>query len=232
MDQKGESAGSGGGVGGQGLLSDAEASDVVQRQMIAEATCKIISRGGLEEATFRRIASELGATTGLISHYFASKADLLSYAINYAQERLAGQGLQTSWSTKEEFFDAFCGAITASEEVGGVFWRVWIAFLGVALADEDVRGEYLTWDNHYRRELLGLVRGELGESADADTEEFIADALNMLSTGIGIHAILDPEHLDPVRVRRILEHSFDGVIAAARASESAAKPSGRKRGSE
>jgi hypothetical protein len=56
--------------------------------------------------------------------------------------------------------------------------------------------------------------------------------LNALSTGIGIHSILDPEHLDPARLRRMLEHSFDGIISAARATESTANPRGRKRGSE
>ena len=212
---------SGSAAHGDGLDQDrppleAEAFDVVQRHQIAEATCRLIARGGLEGATFRRIAAELGATTGLISHYFVSKADLLVYSINYAQEQLATDGLHTSWPTKEAFFDDLCRALTASEGEAGVFWRVWIAFLGVALSDEDVRSRYLQWDDHYRREMIRLVRDELGQPISDDEAELLADALNVMASGVGIHAALDPQHLDSRRVRAILELSFEGVFAVAR----------------
>jgi AcrR family transcriptional regulator len=195
---------------------EAAASDAVQRRQIAEATCRLIARGGLEDATFRRIAAELGATTGLISHYFVSKADLLVYAINYAQEQLAAGDLPNTWSTKEAFFDDLCRALTASEGEAGVFWRVWIAFLGVALSDDDVRSRYLAWDDHYRREMIRLVRNELGQPVSHDEAELLADALNVMASGIGIFAVLDPQRLDSRRVRAILEISFQGVLAVAR----------------
>ena len=53
------------------------AADEVQRRLIAECVCRVIDAEGLEGTTLRRIAAELGCTTGLIAHYFPSKEALL-----------------------------------------------------------------------------------------------------------------------------------------------------------
>lgn len=192
-----------------------EDADVTQRQQIAEAACRVIARGGVGDATFRRIATELGATTGLISHYFASKADLLNYTINYAQERLLQQGTSMVWPAKENFVDDLCQAIQASQDgTAGPFWRVWVAYLGVAIVDEDVRAEYLEWDDISRLQIVSLIRTELGEGASTADVELLSDSLNALATGLGVHAMLAPERLTAERIRIILSLFFQSIAAA------------------
>ena len=214
---------------GQSQPLPANDSDDVQRQQIAEATCRVISRGGLGDATFRRIATELGATTGLISHYFTTKADLLNYTITYAQQRLSAQGLSLEWSSKEAFIEDLCKALSPANRAATMFWQVWIAYLGVALIDDDVRAEYVTWDDLSRQQLRSFVATELGDEATSADIELVADALNALATGIGVLALLDTERLTTRRVRSILLQSFEAIIGAARDTNGPARSRRRTR---
>ena len=48
-----------------------------RRRRIAAVTVEVIARDGLEAATVRRIATELGGPTKIVTHYFSDKHELL-----------------------------------------------------------------------------------------------------------------------------------------------------------
>ena len=48
-----------------------------RRRELLEATAAVIAAEGIEAATVRRIAREVGCTTGLVTHYFAEKDELV-----------------------------------------------------------------------------------------------------------------------------------------------------------
>jgi AcrR family transcriptional regulator len=52
-----------------------------RRRDIAEATLSVIAQSGLDGATLRAIAREASCTTGVLSHYFANKDDVLAFAL-------------------------------------------------------------------------------------------------------------------------------------------------------
>ena len=54
---------------------------VAQRQGIALAACKAVARNGIDATTMVHIAEEAGVTTGMITHYFRSKNDIIHAAL-------------------------------------------------------------------------------------------------------------------------------------------------------
>ena len=51
------------------------------RSKVATAALGLISREGLKGASLRAIAVELGSTTGVLTHYFRNKDELLLFVL-------------------------------------------------------------------------------------------------------------------------------------------------------
>src|SRR3990167_4940352 len=69
-----------------------------RRQEVLEAVWRAILNRGLDRTSIREIATELGATTGTVSHYFRSRDEIVLFAL----ERLMA-------STKADFAAALEG---------------------------------------------------------------------------------------------------------------------------
>jgi AcrR family transcriptional regulator len=54
-----------------------------RRHRIAEVAANVIAREGLEAATVRHIAAEVGFSTTIVTHYFADKHELLRCAYQF-----------------------------------------------------------------------------------------------------------------------------------------------------
>ena len=59
-----------------------------QKAQIAEAVLTVMARDGLEQVTMRKIAAELGSTTGLLTHYFGDREALIAHALDLQDRRL------------------------------------------------------------------------------------------------------------------------------------------------
>ncbi|BDZ39437.1 TetR/AcrR family transcriptional regulator [Microbacterium suwonense] len=58
-----------------------------RRAQIAEALLAVIGREGLAGVSLRRVAAEAGVTAGMVQHYFASKDEMVSFAMQSAGAR-------------------------------------------------------------------------------------------------------------------------------------------------
>jgi len=63
--------------------TDAGGGDVV----LMEATLRLIGRRGLDSVTHRAVAGEAGVSLGAVTHYFASRDDLIDRALRFAVTR-------------------------------------------------------------------------------------------------------------------------------------------------
>src|SRR5579884_1412256 len=68
-----------------------------RRAELLEAVWRVIARDGMEGTTIRGIAKETGWSTGVLSHYFADKGDIIGSALRLAYERIAAR-----WDEKLE----------------------------------------------------------------------------------------------------------------------------------
>ena len=59
----------------------------IRRQQICRAAAAVVAREGFAGTTMRMVAEEAGVSTGMLNHYFANRADLLTQALVYVSER-------------------------------------------------------------------------------------------------------------------------------------------------
>lgn len=54
---------------------------------VSEAVWRVMATRGFAGLTLRAVAAELGATTGLLTHYFPTKRALLEHALDLLEQR-------------------------------------------------------------------------------------------------------------------------------------------------
>jgi AcrR family transcriptional regulator len=193
-----------------------------RREELLEAVWRVIARDGMEGTTIRGIAKETGWSTGVLSHYFADKDDIIGSALRLAYERIA-----TRWDEK-------------LEGLTGVRALYELVLDNLPLDDEReletkllmnywslmIRGHDLTARPRRRGPLLidwltKLVREgqDAGEIRTDEAPEDIAERLLGLIDGFSLHALLNHERLTPERQVSLIEREFgrlkEGAPAAA-----------------
>ena len=69
-----------------------------RRESIAHALWTIVDQQGWSRATMREVARETGVSLGQLQHYFSSRAEMLTFAIEFAAEQTSqrvAQGMAT-----------------------------------------------------------------------------------------------------------------------------------------
>lgn len=171
----------------------------VRRSAVARAARTVIAREGLSGATVRRVADELGGSTTAVTHYFASRDELLYAAVEDAYSTAAARMAAAVEAAAADGALAMLAAAlqqalpidrTARDEA-----RVWIAFWAAAAVSDELRRVQrrgytasLTLLTHVLREAAGS--GELADDTDPGHE---AERLLLFVDGLTIEATLDPE---------------------------------------
>ncbi|MFF2545985.1 TetR/AcrR family transcriptional regulator [Kitasatospora sp. NPDC058063] len=60
-----------------------------RRETIARALWRVVERRGATHLTMREVAQEAGISLGQLQHYFGSRAQMLSFAMDFASEQSA-----------------------------------------------------------------------------------------------------------------------------------------------
>lgn len=158
----------------------------------------------------RRIAEVAGCTTGLVTHYFASKDEILVAALRDVHEA-AGRRMtgHLSRSSALATLEAVLHEALPLDEDRVHEWRVWLVFWGQALSSRalvrEQRRRYEEWRRMVRGLLLRARRsGELDPRADLDS---CVDETVALVDGLSIQAVFEPDRLGPARLKALIhEH--------------------------
>ena len=180
-----------------------------RREKLIDATWRIIAKEGLDAATVRRIAAEIGATTGVVVHYFRDKDEIILAALQRACDSVTGR--IRSHSNRRSALEALREAIIEAlplEEQSAMEWRVWMNFWGLSLTSARLAQEQDRRYDVWRRIMRGLLeraqrKGEL--RADADLPR-VSDHLIALIDGLGMQAILEPARMKPERIRAVVDN--------------------------
>jgi AcrR family transcriptional regulator len=189
-----------------------------RREELLEAVWRVIARDGMEGTTIRGIAKETGWSTGVLSHYFVDKDEIISSALRLAYERIA-----TRWDEKLEGLSgvkALYELVVDNLPLDGV--RKLETQLLMNYWSLMIRGHDLTARPRRRGPLLidlltRLVREgqEAGEIRRDEAPEDIAERLLGLIDGFSLHALLNPERLGGARQLSLIEAEFDRLRGAA-----------------
>lgn len=196
------------------MVMDAQAArrdPEARRAEVVAATCRVIARDGLDRASMRAIAQELGSTTGVLTHYFRDKEQMLTVvlaeivAATYAlhQQRLAGA------FEVDDLVDYLCEMLPNSP-AQIEWWKVWLAFTAASMgAGRESRTHAQFYDRLRRGWVADFRRLIAGGQMRADVDVALeADVLLGLIDGLGVQILIAPAHLTPPRQRQIFTEFF------------------------
>ena len=180
----------------------------VRRREVAEAVWRVLADTGFAGLNLRAVAQEMGATTGLLTHYFPSKRELVQHALDVVHERTLPRmdgaegpvggvpGLRTRLQ-----------AVLVSDEESTVLSRVWVGFWDLALADAELglaeAARYERWRDRLRPLVdEAIAAGELAAGRDRET---VVDVLTAFTHGLVVQALFDPDRFPVDRQYAVLD---------------------------
>lgn len=111
------------------------------RETIVEAVLRVLSTGGADDLSVRKVAAEARVSVGAVQHHFPTRAALIIGAMDAVtarfRERL-GAALATADSADERL-RTFCDELAALGDAGRWDAIVWTAFASRAGTDPEVR---------------------------------------------------------------------------------------------
>ena len=171
-----------------------------RREEVLICARNVIMRDGLEAASLRRIAHEGGFTTGVLTHYFLDKNDLITACFVWTMSEWldrAESDLREA-PTAEEAIRRFIVISLPHEAPRHGEWRLWLNFIVTAahnqqlaalLVDVDHRWEGLVEERVAQWQSAGLLAASIPPSQQAQI-------LARLGDGLGLRALVTGEWND------------------------------------
>ncbi len=197
----------------RGRMARPQGDHEARRHDVSAAVWRVMAARGFAGLTLRAVAAELGATTGLLTHYFPTKRDLVAYALDLLEERTlsrprrqAGEGLA---ALRDALLDMLPLTAEATESN-----RVWVSSWDDALADPALRADHARRYGQGRERLLQRVSAaqEAGELPPGEPADLAAGA-QAFTLGLVVQAVLDPEAFPPARQVELLDVYLAGLAA-------------------
>ena len=180
----------------------------VRRREVAEAVWRVLADTGFAGLSLRAVAREMGATTGLLTHYFRSKRELVRHALEVLHERTAprmaaaGEGVRGLDGLR-----ARLRAVLVDGEEAAVLSKVWVGFWDLALADAELGLAEAARYERWRERLRPLVQEAFqdGELATGRDQETVLDLLTAFTHGLVVQALFDPDRFPAERQYAVLD---------------------------
>ncbi|NIK56079.1 TetR/AcrR family transcriptional regulator [Kribbella shirazensis] len=190
-----------------------------RREEIAEALWRVVRRDGIRAASVRTIAAEAGWSAGAVRYYFPDQAGLLSFAMDLVSRRVTERvrAIEPKGTATTIALRYLEEALPLDAERRAEF-DVWMAFMAQAQAESGagaLHDHVDTVHNGLRELCESLLHaladdGALAEGLDLRRE---VDRLHALIDGLALHAAIQPERTTPARVRQVLRHHLDSLMA-------------------
>jgi TetR/AcrR family transcriptional regulator, transcriptional repressor of bet genes len=191
---------------------------------IVHATGTVLATQGIDGLSLRAVAREAGCTTGLLMHWFASKADLVQAALTHTAVAQSARVTQRLAASPPDVLGAIAEFLPLDEQRRAES-RIWLSFMALAMSTPALMRDHQQRYARFRQEIIAHLqdRGFRG----ANPAE-VADRIIALVDGICAGATLDPAYWTPQRQRAVLAANVVDVIATTRRTEKKATHSPRK----
>ena len=188
-----------------------------RRIEVGKAAWRVIVREGLDRASMRAIAQELGSSTGVVTHYFRDKEELTLFALERVFENVLEdmKACAKQWQgidrLEQMIFLALPLEVSDRDD-----WKVWMAFLGYSIGRE-----HLVQEHRKRYDLLRQIICQ--ELADLQTAKLIradldltleANALIALVDGIGTLVVICPEQFSAEQQQYLVRRHINALLAS------------------
>ena len=190
---------------------------------MSEAVFRVLAAHGFGGLTLRAVAAELGASTGLLTHYFPNKKDLVGYALTLLDEHRAAQRRPTAPDGLAALRALLVDVLPSTPQAAADN-RVWVGSWDAALADPDLTAGHAARYARSRERIGEQVRAaqRLGELPPGDPDD-VATAVQSFVLGLTVLALFGAEEIPPERQVRLLD-DYLATLATAPAPPDAGIP--------
>ncbi|MCC9307558.1 TetR/AcrR family transcriptional regulator [Kitasatospora sp. RB6PN24] len=202
-----------------------------RRRDVSAAVWRVLADRGFGALTLRAVAAEMGASTGLLTHYFPNKQALLRTALEVLAEQSARRPRRTAPADGLPALRTLLLDVLPLDAAGTAGNRIWVGSWDVALADPELAAEHA---ERYRRSRVKLTeqveiaqrRGELPAGTPAAD---LAAAAQSFVLGLVVQALFAPTEFPPERQITLLDDwlaavATDGEVRGSAARTPAAAP--------
>ncbi|MGW0915411.1 TetR/AcrR family transcriptional regulator [Streptomyces sp. NPDC002784] len=190
-----------------------------RRRDVSEAVWQVMAARGFAGLTLRTVAAELGATTGLLTHYFPTKRALVEYALDLLEQRTLARPRRDSGRGYAAFRDALLDILPLTPEATDSN-RIWVSSWDAALADPDLSADHARRYAASRDRLTERVIAaqELGELPPGDPADIAAGAQSFV-LGLVVQALFAPAGFPPQRQVQLLDAYLASLTACDQSSD-------------
>jgi AcrR family transcriptional regulator len=185
-----------------------------RRAELLAATWRVIARDGIEGATVRRISREAGYSTGVLTHYFQNKEDVLRTALqaSFSETRTRIEAQAAAGRGLSALRNAALAELPIDDERRHAC-EVRLGFWARASADESFAAEQRARYFQLRRTFATLLEqaiecGDLRSDLETEGE---AECLIALCEGIGVQALFDTHRWTPERQTSAVDQHLGGL---------------------
>ncbi len=188
-----------------------------RRAEIIRAALRVIERDGLQAASVRAIAHEMGCTTGVLSHHFRTKDDLTALACDEVT-RTIGRRITAAelGGDPDQQLRSVALAFLPDDSESIQAWTVWLHFLAAALRQPEMMERHSRATDAVRQHIASLLRtfqsdGLVGPDLDPDFE---AAYLFALLEGVGTDSFISPDLYGPHSFGRFVSEHLTRLFTA------------------
>jgi AcrR family transcriptional regulator len=174
-----------------------------RRSQLAVAAYEVVASSGIERLSLRTVARRLGATTGLVSHHFQDRRELIAAALEHAAATMLERVRQLPLDAHP--LDVLAAVLPTDEPTLEV-WRFSMSVRTAALFDPELR----QFDHEIRRYWEENLPARLDGIVGGDPHDAAVHLVALLD-GIAFHAVLDPDGWPPEQQLAHLRIGFDSL---------------------
>ena len=185
-----------------------------RRIEVSEAVWKVIVREGLDRTSIRAIARELDCTTGVVTHYFRDKQELILFALDRVTEKLqqAMQKVAEQPVSVDRLVEMLCAFLPLDNKRQEIL-KVWVAFLGYAVGRESLMLEHQASAGELREVIMQELKAlqsakKIRQDIDVGVE---ANSLLALVNGIALDSLIQKNCLNSQQQKMVIQRYFDGI---------------------
>ncbi len=183
-----------------------------RRAVLIDATSRQIAERGLGNVTLRSIARVNGWSTGIVTHYFADKRELLMATFRERADR-ARRHIETEIAAGRSLLEASVDAALPLDEARMLDWRVFLAYMGASIGEPELDVLFRERQQSFRDTLAEaiadeVIAGRLPAGSNVDHE---AARLLVTLNGVAIQAVLAPDLWSADQQRRVINDHLTGL---------------------
>ena len=184
----------------------------VRRSEVAEVTCNLIAREGVEATTVRRVAEEANCSTTIVSHYFANKHDLLLFCYRMSAANSQAR-INAVIERNAADLQGCLEALLPLDHARQRDWAVWLALWSMAVGTTEFHREHQSWFQAAVKLISAIAEAKWGIKTARSRAHYKIEARRLfaLVSGLAAQAVFAPAGFTPRTMREMVAVEIDRI---------------------